>query len=778
MDASLVVTLDNLYPALIQCFAVIICGYVAGRVGLVTEEQSSGLNTFVGTFSLPSLIFLSLASLNLSDVNWYFLLAILVSKALVFLCVVLVTLLVSRPFSAARAGLYAIFCTQSNDFAIGFPIVVALYKSTHPDYVNYLYLLAPVSLVILNPFGFVLMEVSQHRAGENEHSKWTTVGNVARNIATNPIVFMTTLGMLANILFSHSLPPAMEDVLNVFGSAFTGTALFLLGLRMVGKVQKLYGFALLVPGILIAVKLLALPLVTREVVSLILQFSQHNNTEVQDLSTYGFLYGTFPSAPSVFVYATSYSMDADLIACAMVACTFLSAPLMFASAKMVIASNLDPKQFMKTLYLFEFDISIAASLAAIWILVLFIVNKSYQNFHQRMVMYLVISQLVGCLGFLLGHIPLTTVHYAHFVLETVGDLSARLWTCLLATVLLLVECRNLCSLLRLQPLFLFAAWGLPTLAVALLMMTTTPQPLGSGENYEYGRVQAAIILFVLITSLVVTVGCLILHQWYLRRQKQYLLLVRETNESSSYPAAVDQSPVRNGGMLSPRRGSNKSEDRESLCSAKPSVNDRGQPERQTSEERQLASQEDNILRLIVLLVFLTCSVFISLSVCIWRIVMEDITGVYVELLFLDTSLNRGQSLLVLAVYGLDSNTILEPFISRVSRLWYGGETLQLPAWEDLTFETRHVCEQFISHHLEQCRQDIATDTRWRLRRYKQVFSGSQLVGWLVGHSVVADRGEAAEYCSHLVLGRVVAHVGSPKPFLDHSDEWYSFVSHN
>ncbi|KAG8313102.1 hypothetical protein J6590_010196 [Homalodisca vitripennis] len=151
----------------------------------------------------------------------------------------------------------------------------------------------------------------------------------------------------------------------VFGSAFTGTALFLLGLRMVGKVQKLHGFALLVPGILIAVKLLALPLVTREVVSLILQFSQHNSTEVQDLSTYGFLYGTFPSAPSVFVYATSYSMDVDLIACAMVACTFLSAPLMFASAKMVIASNLDPKQFMKTLNLFEFDISIAAVLAAV-----------------------------------------------------------------------------------------------------------------------------------------------------------------------------------------------------------------------------------------------------------------------------------------------------------------------------------------------------------------------------------------------------------------------------
>lgn len=58
---------------------------------------------------------------------------------------------------------------------------------------------------------------------------------------------------------------------------------------------------------------LALPLVTREVVSLLLQGSGHNKSEVEDLSTYGFLYGTFPSAPGVFVYATSYSLDVDLV---------------------------------------------------------------------------------------------------------------------------------------------------------------------------------------------------------------------------------------------------------------------------------------------------------------------------------------------------------------------------------------------------------------------------------------------------------------------------------
>ncbi|XP_054266157.1 integral membrane protein GPR155 isoform X2 [Macrosteles quadrilineatus] len=770
MESSLLTTLDKLYPALTQCFAVIISGYFAGRIGVVTEEQSSGLNTFVGTFSLPSLIFLSLASIELSDVNWYFLVAILVSKALVFLSVVLVTLLVSRPFSPARAGLYAIFCTQSNDFAIGFPIVVALYKTLHPDYVSYLYLLAPVSLVILNPFGFVLMEVSRHRAGEGAPSTWTTVTNIARNIATNPIVFMTTLGMIANILFKHALPKVLEDVLNVFGSAFTGTALFLLGLRMVGKVQKLHGFALLVPGILIAVKLLALPLVTREVVSLVLQFSQHNKTEVEDLSTYGFLYGTFPSAPGVFVYATRYALDVDLIACAMVACTFLSAPLMFASAKMVIASNLDPDQFMKTLSLFEFDISVVASLAAIWMLVVFIVNKSYQNIHLRMVMYLVISQLVGCLGFLIGHIPLASAHYTHVAMETVGDLSARLWTALLACALLLVQCRNICSLVRLQPVFLAIAWGIPMLAVSVMMVMARPQPDSTAEGYEFGRTQAAIVLFVLITSFIVTVGCLVLHQFYLRRQKQYLLLVREANDTiAQHHEQQQHSPATNGGVAT-----NKMEDRVSINSVRGSVG----PERQSSEERQLATQEDSLLRLIVLLVFLACSVFISLSVCVWRVVMEGITGVYVEMLFLDTSLNRGQSLLVLAVYGLDSSAIFEPIISGVSRLWYGGEALQLPPWEDLTFETRHVCEQFISHHLDQCRQQVCTETRWRLWRYKQVFSGESLADWLLQHSVATDRPQAVEYCNHLVWGRVISHLHGVEPYHDKPDCWYTFAADN
>ena len=117
-----------------------------------------------------------------SSVNWLFLSAICIAKSLVFLLVATITLLVHRPIDFSKAGLFAIFCTQSNDFALGYPIcmynylfiskiialikcilflVAALYSKTHPEYAAYLYLMAPISLVFLNPIGFVLMEVSK-----------------------------------------------------------------------------------------------------------------------------------------------------------------------------------------------------------------------------------------------------------------------------------------------------------------------------------------------------------------------------------------------------------------------------------------------------------------------------------------------------------------------------------------------------------------------------------------------------------------------------------------
>lgn len=249
---------------------------------IISNAETKGLNTFVGTFALPSLIFLSLVELDWKTVNWKFLLSILIAKSVVFFAVAIISLLVGRPFNYGRSGLFAIFCTQSNDFAIGYPIVVALYEKIHPEYASYIYLMAPISLAILNPIGYVMMEITKTRERnlansiDNELNRTPTacpqalfdqrqnrfikgrclvILRTVKAIFFNPILSMTLLGVMGGFAFPNGLPEIISGVLKVLGSSFTAPALFLLGLRMVGQGHKLQGSGFLIPGILILVKL-------------------------------------------------------------------------------------------------------------------------------------------------------------------------------------------------------------------------------------------------------------------------------------------------------------------------------------------------------------------------------------------------------------------------------------------------------------------------------------------------------------------------------------------
>jgi hypothetical protein len=215
----------------------------------------------------------------MATVNWKFLFAILISKSIAFFAVMLISLLVVRPLNFGKSGILAIFCTQSNDFAIGFPIVDALYSKTHPEYAAYIYLMAPISLAILNPIAYVLMEITNLQNKNKEQAtptsspqrcpqtseassrrkilrgKCLVVVLTMRSIFMNPILLMTLLGVLGRLVFSDGLPIFMSSILRVLGNSFAGCALFLLGVRMVGKSSQSSPSGFLLPTVLIIVKL-------------------------------------------------------------------------------------------------------------------------------------------------------------------------------------------------------------------------------------------------------------------------------------------------------------------------------------------------------------------------------------------------------------------------------------------------------------------------------------------------------------------------------------------
>ncbi|KAF6208388.1 hypothetical protein GE061_016842 [Apolygus lucorum] len=732
------VPLEKLYSALIECFGVIICGYIAGRVGLIKEQQTQGLATFVGTFSLPCLIFISLATLDLSSVNWYFLLSVFISKAIVFAFVLLITLLVTRPVDPGKSGLYAIFCTQSNDFAIGFPIISTVYGNSHKDFVSYLYLLAPVNLVMLNPIGFTLMEISKNK---NSTSRTHLPLRVITSIATNPIVFMTALGIAGNFLFAHEVPDALEALLKVFGSAFTASALFLLGLRMVGSVRNFKGEALMVPICLIAVKELVLPLVTREVSSLVLTWAQFPANESIAFSTYGFLYGTIPSAPGVFVYATNYGLEVKLIATAMVACTFVSAPLMFISAKMVSISHLSPSKTLSSLAAFDLDLSIVGIFACVILLSVFTFKRSAWSAPQKLTMCFVLSQLFGCIGTITGHLYWPYSQYTAYFLMNFGDFSARILTACLAICLAFMESRNYATVNHFLPIFYGIASGIPVLLIVIASLLGDSIPSPERTTLASSTIVETIDIFVLLVSLIVSVVYMVLQQRYKRRYARYLVYSREASATCDSTHTCEDVPTPQG-------------EEQPVLPGTPLL------------DPCSGNEDSHPVHHMALVFFLVCALFISLALHIWNVVDDKMTGVYLELAFLDVFFTRGQSLIVLFIFGLDIISLMQPFCRRVMETFSQGETITLPNVEEIPSETQHLCDQFNTYHIQPCQTQIVRRRRMKLWDFVACFTGEDLVSWLLSQGLIKDREEGVVYGSHLLTGRVLRHVNNAQYFTD------------
>ena len=113
-------TFNNLYPALIRVFAVIILGYITGRLGIISVTEAKGLSKFAMFPTLPAFIFRAIATIHFSKLKWMFVFVVTLSKCIVFAGVTLLTFLFTRDIG--KAGIYSVFCTMSNDLALGMPI--------------------------------------------------------------------------------------------------------------------------------------------------------------------------------------------------------------------------------------------------------------------------------------------------------------------------------------------------------------------------------------------------------------------------------------------------------------------------------------------------------------------------------------------------------------------------------------------------------------------------------------------------------------------------------
>uniref|UniRef100_A0A1A7XGI1 G protein-coupled receptor 155b n=1 Tax=Iconisemion striatum TaxID=60296 RepID=A0A1A7XGI1_9TELE len=498
-------SIDKLFPALLECFGIILCGYIAGRADIVTESQAKGLGNFVSKFALPALLFKNMVLLDFGNVIWAFLWSVLVAKVTVFVLVCVLTLMVASPDSRySKAGLYAIFATQSNDFALGYPIVDALYRSTYPEYLQYIYLVAPVSLMLLNPIGFALCEVQRWRqASHPQRSTFSILGVVVLQVLKNPIVFMVIVGIISHFALSSQIPVVLSEFIDGLANSFGGAALFYLGLTMVGQLRKLTrdtGVALI---LLITAKLLVMPLVCKDMVDILdigVNCTTSNHTS---LSNFAFLYGVFPTAPSVAIYAAHYNMELEVVTSGMVISTFLSAPIMYVSAWLLTIPLMDPSPLVTELENVSFNISIISLIGLVWTIGVMLLSKKFNQLPHLFVLNLFLAQFLVCVSMILWNFLVKQENnlltkILTFTLLYGSLYSTYIWTGLIPLCLALTN-RN--DLLRLRPgVFMILGWGVPFLMVGgLLIAGERTDTIDSA--FFYGKAQIICSAVVLAVSL-------------------------------------------------------------------------------------------------------------------------------------------------------------------------------------------------------------------------------------------------------------------------------------
>ena len=326
-----------------------------------------------------------------------FFIAITIAKSTIFILVGLLEFIVHSPKNLSRASIFAIFCTQTNDFGMGLPILNAVYGQNHP-FVGLLYLVAPISLLILNPIGFVLMEADRNKS-ENTYKifeRFKLIINVFKGLLMNPVIFMTFLGIIANNFYNGNIPNILSKFLDALGSAFTALAPFTLGLSITGKLGNIRSQVFKPILALVVTKSILTPIITHICVNQMSAMLTGSSNPA--LSNFGFLYGTFPTALGVDSYARQYDVSPDLISAAIVICTVLSAPLMYISASILTVLNVDHELYLLNLMNFQYNVCKFSIIGVILIALIFLISGRYQRMPQSLTTSLLILSFQTAMG--------------------------------------------------------------------------------------------------------------------------------------------------------------------------------------------------------------------------------------------------------------------------------------------------------------------------------------------------------------------------------------------
>jgi malonate transporter and related proteins len=212
-------TLDPVVAAVLPVFGLVGCGYLAGRVGLVSQASSLALNQFVYAFALPAMLFTAVYRGSLDEIlNWSFLLAVILATLGTALAGFMLSHFVSGA-PPAESSLRALNASFANTGYLGIPLVTVAYGERAA-------LPAALATVATNIVSFALaivcleLFVNPRRGG---------VRRALSGVVRSPLIWPIALA-IGLVALGIKIPLPVERFATLLAAAAAPCALFAIGL--------------------------------------------------------------------------------------------------------------------------------------------------------------------------------------------------------------------------------------------------------------------------------------------------------------------------------------------------------------------------------------------------------------------------------------------------------------------------------------------------------------------------------------------------------------------
>jgi malonate transporter len=209
-------------------FALIFCGYGAGRLRLLDETAAAGVNTFVFYFALPAFLFGLMSSSPIGEVvNAPFIGAYVTASLALFALSALAGLRLFE-IGRAEAAVQGLAAVLANTGYMGIPLVSAVFgreSAAVPIVVG-----LTLDGVLMIPLGIVIIESSKGRAEGLTYTALATFSALARN----PLILSIFAGLAVSTTELNP-PTPLANFLDLLGGTAGPCALFALGATLAGR---------------------------------------------------------------------------------------------------------------------------------------------------------------------------------------------------------------------------------------------------------------------------------------------------------------------------------------------------------------------------------------------------------------------------------------------------------------------------------------------------------------------------------------------------------------